>query len=102
MEHVNPAILRDVLLILMSMIVAAGGVIRIVQSLRQQRRDVRLEDVNATRDQVEDLAARTRDDLAQLRQDMRSIETRLHRVEAEMGEIPAKVIALLRNTGVIK
>lgn len=102
MEHVNPVILRDVLLICMSIIVATGGILRIVQGLRPQRRDVRLEDVGATRGQVDELAERTREELAQLRDDMRSIDARLHRVERDLGEVPAKVIALLRNTGVIK
>lgn len=102
MEHVNPVTLRDVLLILMSLVLTAGGVLKIVQGVGRQKRDVRLEDSAASESQVEALSIRTRDELNMIRADIRTIDGRLHQVERDLREMPNQIVVLLRNTGVIK
>lgn len=102
MESVHPQTVRDVLLILMSLTVLVTSVVRTMYAFRAQRRDVRIEETGATRSQVDELAGRTRHELSQLREDLRGIDARLHQVERDLRDMPAQVVALLRNTGAIK
>jgi len=102
MEHINPTTVRDVMVILAAVSIVITSVLSTIARYRRQRRAVYFEDQMASRAQLEDVVERFSQDIQQVRENLRSLDNRIHALERDIGEMPSRIIALLRNAGVLK